>query len=119
MHAISMAIRQLSHRSMVYSGVGFAPGMNNGAGRMNNAAMGMNNAVGRMNNGAGMGMRRSGLGQGMTQAQSDARVSQSLRTLQGIGMQLGNQGNASMGHARARGHVYQAIHELNVALSVR
>ena len=32
MHAISMAIRQLSHRSMVYSGVGFASGMNNGMG---------------------------------------------------------------------------------------
>ena len=31
MHAISMAIRQLSHRSMVYSGVGFS-GMNNGRG---------------------------------------------------------------------------------------
>ena len=29
MHAISMAIRQLSHRSMVYSGTGFS-GMNNG-----------------------------------------------------------------------------------------
>ena len=30
MHQVSMAIRQLSHRSMIYSGVGFAPGMNNG-----------------------------------------------------------------------------------------
>ena len=32
MHQVSMAIRQLSHRSMIYSGVGFAPGMNNGRG---------------------------------------------------------------------------------------
>ncbi len=31
-HAISMAIRQLSHRSMNYSGMGFASGMNNGGG---------------------------------------------------------------------------------------
>ena len=30
MHAISMAIRQLSHRSMGYSGMGFSSGMNNG-----------------------------------------------------------------------------------------
>ena len=81
MHAISMAIRQLSHRSMVYSGVGFAPGMNNGRG------MGM---------GMGMGMGRGGAGgRGagrMPQAQSDVRMSHALRTLQGINMQSGSQG---------------------------
>ena len=33
MHAVSMAIRQLSHRSMIYSGVGFSSGMNNGRNR--------------------------------------------------------------------------------------
>jgi len=112
MHAISMAIRQLTHRSMVYSGVGFVPGMNN------NGAMGMNN------NGA-MGMRRGGVGAGaragqpMSQAQSDARMSQDLRTLQGINMQLTSQGYNTNGHARARGHVQRAVHELNVALSIR
>ena len=55
----------------------------------------------------------------MPQAQSDARMSQALRTLQGIGMQLNNQGSGTMGHARALGHVQQAVHELNVALSIR
>jgi hypothetical protein len=109
MQSISMAVRQLSHQSGVYSGVGFAPGMNNGA---------------RMNNGAGMGMggRRSGLGGNgmrMAQGQSDAIMSQALRNLQGIGMQLANQGNNTMGSGRALGHVQRAAHELNVALSVR
>lgn len=101
MHAISMAIRQLSHRSMVYSGVGFSGGMNNGL------------AMGRRQGGAGA--RR---GQPMSQAQSDARMSQDLRILQGINMQLSAQGNTS-GHARASGHVQRAIHELNIALSIR
>jgi hypothetical protein len=107
MHAISMAIRQLSHRSMVYNGVGFA-GMNNGMG------MGM-----------GRGMRASALGGGgrrglpMSQAQSDARMSQALRSLQGISMQLANQGSSTMGHSRALGHVQWAGHELTVALSIR
>jgi hypothetical protein len=108
MHAISMAIRQLSHRSMVYSGVGFAPRLNNLAGA-----------------GMGMGGRRSvlgGAGRGgprLPQAVSDARMSQALRNLQGIGMQLANQGNQSMGHGRALGHIHWAIRELNVALSIR
>ncbi len=105
MHAISMAIRQLSHRSMVYSGVGFAPGMNNGRGM-------------------GMGMGRGGAGgRGagrMSQAQSDVRMSHALRTLQGINMQSGSQGGGgyTTGHARARGHIMRAIHELSVALSI-
>ena len=45
MHAVSMAIRQLSHRSMGYSGSGFSSGMNNGR------AMGMRQGGG--------GVRRS------------------------------------------------------------
>jgi hypothetical protein len=108
MHAISMAIRQLAHRSMGYYGVRFAGGMNNGMGA-----------------GMGMGVRRSvlgGAGRGgmrMSQAQSDARMSQALRNLQGIGMQLANQGNNTMGQGRALGHVQMAAHELNVALSIR
>ncbi len=105
MHQISMAIRQLSHRSMIYSGVGFSAGMNRGMG------MGMG---GRGAGGGGGG----GVGR-MSQAQSDARVSHALRTLQGINMQLGGQGGYTNGHARARGHVMGAIHELNVALSIR
>ena len=57
--------------------------------------------------------------QPMSQAQSDARMSQDLRILQGINMQLSSQGNNTTGHARASGHIQQAIHELNVALSIR
>jgi hypothetical protein len=114
MHAISMAIRQLTHRSMVYGGIGFAPGMNNLRG------MGMNN-------GQGMGMRGAGLGAGgrrsrlvtMTQAQSDARMSQALRTLQGINMQLNSQGANTSGRGWVIGHVQRAIQELNIALSIR
>ena len=55
----------------------------------------------------------------MPQAQSDARMSQALRTLQGINMQTGSQGTNNMGHARASGHIQHAIHELGVALQVR
>jgi hypothetical protein len=105
MHAISMAIRQLSHRSMIYNGVGFAPGMNRGLG---------------MGRGMRMGPRGAGLGAGrMSQAQSDARMSHALRTLQGVNMQLVGQAGYTMGQARARGHVMRAIHELSVALSIR
>jgi hypothetical protein len=104
MHSISMAIRQLSHRSMIYGGSGFASGMNNG--RANGVRQG----------GLGAGGRR---GQPMSQAQSDARIGQSLRTLQGINMQLTSQGTNSTGHARARGHVQRAIRELNTALAIR
>ena len=118
MHAISMAVRQLSHRSMGYSNVGFAPGMNNRLGMAQGMGMGI---------GQGQGQRRSALGGGgggrngvrMPQAQSDTVMSQALRNLQGIGMQLGNQGTDSMGHGRAMGHIQQAVHELNVALSIR
>jgi hypothetical protein len=107
MHSVSMAIRQLSHRSMGYSGSGFSSGMNNGR------AMGMRQRGGGINNG---GARRR---QPMSQAQSDARMSQDLRILQGINMQLGSQGSFTAGHGRAGGHIQHAIHELNVALSIR
>ncbi len=114
MHAISMAIRQLSNRSMSYGNTGFASGMNNVQ------------AMGMRQGGLGGGMRQGGLGGGggrggqpMTQAQSDSRMSQDLRALQGINMQLNNQGYNTTGHARARGHIQHAIHELNVALSIR
>jgi hypothetical protein len=109
MHQVSMAIRQLSHRSMIYRGTGFAAGMNNGR------AMGMGRG--------GLGGRAGGLAGGgagrMSQAQSDARMGHALRVLQGVNMQLSSQGGFSNGHARARGHVLQAIHEIGVALSVR
>jgi hypothetical protein len=107
MHSISMAIRQLSHRSMSYGATGASSGMNNGR------AMGMRQGGGGANNGGG---RRR---QPMSQAQSDARMSQNLRTLQGINMQVGSQGNFTSGQLRASGQIQRAIHELNVALSIR
>jgi len=87
MHGIAMAIRQLTHRSMSYRGVGFAPGGNNGP------AMGMRRSV------LGPGARRT---QVLTQAQSDARMSQARRTLQGINMQLGSQGSSTTAPPGAR-----------------
>jgi hypothetical protein len=108
MHAVAMAIRQLSHRSMVYQGVGFAQGMNNGL------AVGM----GRGGNGLGRNMAAGRRVQRMPQAQSDARMSQALRTLQGIHMQLSQVSNTA-GHVRAQTHVQHAIGELNIALSIR
>lgn len=67
--------------------------------------------------GPGTGGRR-GAGR-MPQGQSDARMGHALRTLQGINMQSGGQGGYTGGHARARGHIMRAIHELSVALSIR
>ena len=108
MHAISMAIRQLSHRSMIYNGVGFASGMNSG--------LGMGRGWGWAWRGGGAG----GGGRGGCRRRSrTSRMSHALRTLQGINMQLGGQGGYTMGHGRARGHVMQAIHELSAALSIR
>jgi hypothetical protein len=115
MHAVAMAIRQLSHRSMVYRGVGFAQGMNNGL------AVGMRRGVNGLNANLA-GARRpqpQAQPQRMPQAQSDARMNQALRTLQGVHMQLSTQGSNTYGHARARGHVQHAIRELNTALAIR
>jgi hypothetical protein len=103
MHSITMAIRSLTHRSMLSRGMGYAAGM-----------------IGRM----GMGMRRSVLGAGarrssLTQAQSDARMSQALRALQGINMHLTSSGAGTSGRAQASGHVQHAIQELGIALSIR
>ena len=106
MQSISMAIRQLSHRSMSYGGMGVSSGMNNGR------AMGMRQGGG----GANAGARRR---QPMSQAQADARMSQDLRILQGINMQVSSQGNNASGQGRASGHIQRAIHELNVALLIR
>jgi hypothetical protein len=97
MHAIAMAIRQLSHGSRAYRGMGSSARMNNGL---------------AMRGGRGNVMR-------MSQAQSDARMGQALRNLQGIHMQLASQGRYSTGHARARGHVQRAMHELSTALAIR
>ena len=110
MHSISMAVRQLSHRSSIYQNAGFASGANGGRnlGNQRQAGLGASNG-----NGNGRNQRH------LTQAQSDSRMSQSMRTLQGINMQLTNQGTNSSGHSRARGHVQHAMHELNTALTIR
>jgi len=111
MHSISMAIRQLSHRSMVYGNTGFANGLNN---NMNNN----NLALGRRQN-ARNGNAAGRRNQRMPQGQSDAIMSQALRNLQGVNMQLSSQGSNTSGHARARGHVQHAMRELNTALTIR
>jgi hypothetical protein len=112
MHSVSMAIRQLSHRSMIYQGAGFASGANNG--------LAMGRQRGALGGGAGAGGAGGGRrNQAMPQGQSDARMSQALRTLQGVHMQLSNQGSNTTGHSRARGHVQRAIRELNTALAIR
>ena len=112
MHAISMAIRQLSHRSMVYSGTGFtsvgANGRNGAAGR-----------VGALANANGNGINGNRRVAHLTQTQSDGRMGHALRTTQGIQRQLSNQGSYSPGHSRARGHVAHAIREMNTALTIR
>ena len=107
MRAVSMAIRQLSHRSMGYGSMGVSTRNNN------RRAMAMRQGRGSINGG---GNRRR---QPMSQAQSDAWMSQSLRILQGINMQLSSLGSYTAAHGSASGHIQQAIHELDVALSVR
>jgi hypothetical protein len=114
MYAITMAIRQLSHRSMSYNGMGLMSGMNNGG------ALGMRQGAGAGAQGIRQGGGAGALqGQRMSQAQSDNRMGQALRRLQGISMQLASQGSYSNGHSRANGHVQQAIRELNIGLSIR
>jgi hypothetical protein len=81
--------------------------------------MGRGGVGGRGGIGGGGGIGGRGGAGRMSQAQSDARMSHSLRTLQGVNMQLSNQGSYTNGHGRARGHVTQAVRELNVALSIR
>ena len=118
MHAISMAIRQLSHRSMVYNGTGFASvganGQNGAAGRVG-ALANANGNVNRNVNGNNANRRTTHL----TQAQSDGRMGHALRTTQGIHRQLSNQGRNTNGYSRARGHVAHAIREMNTALTIR
>lgn len=110
MRALGLAIRQLSHRSMGYGGAGTG------------AAMGMAFQPGSRRSvlagggGAGGAGRR---GQPMSQAQSDARMLRNLRIVQGTAMQLVNLGSPTYSHARALGHIQQAILELNAALAIR
>jgi len=104
MHALSSAIRSLSHRST--SLVSNTNRLNGGNGRARNVA---NN-----NNGAAARNR-------IPQAQSDARMAQALRTTQGIHMQMTNSATNSYSTARtvAHRHVSRAVHELQTALAMR
>ena len=113
MHSVSMAIRQLSHRSSVYGSSGSTTGMNNNLAMNNNRGLNNNRARGQGNN--------NGRGrQPMSQAQSDSRMNQALRTTQGVQMQLSQHGSSnSTSHARARGHLQVAMQELGHALSIR
>jgi hypothetical protein len=114
MHQISMAIRSLSHRSMVYGNAGFAGGMNN---NLMMRQVGLNANVGGLRN--QNRNRNLNLNQRMPQAQSDARMSQALRILQGVNMQLSSQVSNTSRHARARGHVQRAAGHLQTALAIR
>lgn len=108
MNAIALAIRQLSHRSMIYQGAGFMPGAN--------PALGPGLAMRPNAGGNAANLPRP---QPLTQAQSDARMSQALRTTQGIYLQMTYQGGYTPAKARARGHVQRAIREMNAALAIR
>jgi hypothetical protein len=110
MHSISNAIRSLSHRSssMVANG-----NMNRNNGNNLNGNNGRNRNVANNNN--------NGQRNRMTQAQSDARMSQALRTTQGIHMQMTNQSSNSSSNGRnvAHRHVLRAISEMHTALAMR
>ena len=107
MRQIALAIRQVSHGySNGYSYARYASGMSNPMFRMASQT----------------GTRRSNIGnkrQPMSQAQSDARMTQALRQLQGIEMQLVNQNYGTLGGANASSHIQSAIQELNTALRIR
>jgi hypothetical protein len=115
MHAISSAIRSLSHRSssMVANGNMNRMNGNNLNGNNLNGNNGRNRNVANNNN--------NGQRNRMTQAQSDARMSQALRTTQGIHMQMVNQGSnsSSSGRTVAHRHVLRAINEMHTALAAR
>ncbi len=107
MRQIAQAIRQVSHGySNGYSYARYGSGMSNSMFRMASQT----------------GTRRSNIGnnrQPMSQAQSDARMTQALRQLQGIEMQLVNQNYGTLGGANASSHIQSAIQELNTALKIR
>jgi hypothetical protein len=109
MHQVSRAISQLSHRSLAYRTAGYS-GQSNNNFRLASNTNGNGNRNGQAN-----GVR----GQRMTQAQSDSRMNQAMRTTQGITMQLSHQGSNHPNHARAYRHLQQALREMNTALSVR
>ncbi len=98
MHAISRAIHQLSHRSVASRSINLARG----------------SAVRRVSTTGGIRQV-----QPLTQAQSDSRMAQAMRTTQGINLQLSEQGRNSANHVRAHGYLQRAVHELRIALAVR
>ena len=113
MNAISMAIRQLSHQSMRYNGMGLSSGVNNGG------VVGMRQGAGAERPACDRARSRSA----STPRDDPGPIRQpdgpSSATLAGGQHAARSQGSYSNGHSRARGHVQQAMHELNVALSIR
>jgi hypothetical protein len=126
MHHLNLAIRSLSHRSGTNNGIGA-----NGVGNGNRIAAGgnaqMGNALGFNAGNNGNGNRNVAANGNdanrnnprIPQAQSDARMSQALRTTQGIAMQMNHQGTNSAGLSRAHGHVQGAIAQMQTALAMR
>lgn len=95
LHAISMAIRQLGHRSGRSLRSGRAGGL--------------------------MGFRNAGRARGkvpMSQAASDAHMRTAMHSLHGVAVHLSNL-RGSRSHARAFGSVQRGIRELAIALRVR
>ncbi len=108
MHQISRAINLLSHRS--------TSGFNNG---LNGTRLTTSNNNGLRTNRNSVGNVANRNGTRLSQAQSDARMSQALRTTQGISSQLANQGQNHYSHRRAHAYLQQAVREMNIGLTVR
>lgn len=118
MKQIALSVRQLSHRSGS-AGLNGLNGSNVGLNANNALASG---ATTRRANGNGLNKNPAAnraATQHLSQAQSDRRVGQALRTAQGVAMQLNHQGTGSGGHVRARHHLQLAMNEMHTALNVR
>ena len=115
MHHISMAIRQMSHRSMMSQGTGYSARMT-----------GMRRNVNGNGNGNINGNRN---GMRLSQAQSDSRMRHSLLMVTGAGQMLSQQSSATnasfvssganTGRYRAYGYIHMAANELSTALRIR
>ena len=108
-HQISLAIRHLSHRSRYSNSI-------SASGQANGFLTGMNGTRRQTLSG-----NTNGTGQRvhLTQAQSDSRMAQALRTTQGVTMQLNHQGQNNNTHRLAHAQLQHAMHEMNLALASR
>ena len=118
LHAISKAVRQLSHSSMGSQGRNSRRGMGVGnqlASSGNRTASGGNRIANGGNRTANGGNSRN---QPMTQAKSDAQMRKSFETLRSVNVQLTSQGS-TQSHSSAQASVRRAMRELGIALTIR